>query len=133
VLSRIKGLMLLITLAALFTSGLAVSAAMATAMFERRTEVGLMKALGAGYFTLSAIFISETVLLACIGGLVGFVAGGWMARGLGRAIFGSAIAVDPVLLPVVLGIAIAVTFAGSATAIRRAVKYDPVRALRGEA
>lgn len=133
VLSRIKGLMLLITLAALFTSGLAVSAAMATAMFERRTEVGLMKALGAGYFTLSAIFISETVLLACIGGVVGFVAGGWMARGLGRAIFGSAIAVDPVLLPVVLGIAIAVTFAGSATAIRRAVKYDPVRALRGEA
>src|SRR6266568_304278 len=41
VLSRIKGLMLLITLAALFTSGLAVAAAMATAMFERREEVGL--------------------------------------------------------------------------------------------
>jgi putative ABC transport system permease protein len=132
VLSRIKGLMLLITLAALFTSGLAVSAAMATAMFERRTEVGLMKALGAGYFTLSAIFVSETVLLACIGGVVGFAAGGWLARGLGRAIFGSAIVVQPVLLPVILGIAIAVTFAGSATAIRRAVKYDPVRALRGE-
>jgi putative ABC transport system permease protein len=133
VLSRIKGLMLLITLAALFTSGLAVSAAMATAMFERRTEVGLMKALGAGYFALSAIFITETVLLACAGGLVGFAAGGWLAQGLGRAIFGSAIVVQPVLLPVILGVAIAVTLAGSATAIRRAVKYDPVRALRGEA
>ena len=133
VLSRIKGLMLLITLAALFTSGLAVSAAMATAMFERRTEIGLMKALGAGYFTLSAIFISETVVLACVGGLVGFAAGAGLARGLGRAIFGSAIGVDPVLLPLVLGIAIAVAFGGSATAIRRAVKYDPVRALRGEA
>ncbi len=47
VLSRIKGLMLLVTLAALFASALAVSAAMATAIFERRTEVGLMKALGA--------------------------------------------------------------------------------------
>jgi ABC-type antimicrobial peptide transport system permease subunit len=35
-------------------------------------------------------------------------------------------------LPVVLGIAVAVTFAGSAVAIRRAVKYDPVLALRGE-
>jgi putative ABC transport system permease protein len=133
VLSRIKGLMLLITLAALFTSGLAVSAAMATAMFERRTEVGLMKALGAGHFALSAIFITEAILLACAGGLVGFAAGGWLARELGRAIFGSAITIEPVLLPVILGIAIAVTFIGSAAAIRRAVKYDPVRALRGEA
>jgi len=133
VLSRIKGLMLLITLAALFTSGLAVSAAMATAMFERRTEVGLMKALGARHFTLSAIFIMEAVLLACAGGLVGFVAGGWLARALGRTIFGSAIVVEPVLLPVILGISIGVAFMGSAAAIRRAVKYDPVRALRGEA
>jgi putative ABC transport system permease protein len=133
VLSRIKGLMLLITLAALFTSGLAVSAAMATAMFERRTEVGLMKALGAGHFTLSAIFITEAALLACAGGLVGFAAGGWLVRELGRSIFGTAIAVEPVLLPVILGIAIGVTFVGSAAAIRRAVQYDPVRALRGEA
>jgi putative ABC transport system permease protein len=133
VLSRIKGLMLLITLAALFTSGLAVSAAMATAMFERRTEVGLMKALGAGQFALSAIFVTEAVLLACGGGLVGFAAGGLLARELGRTIFGSAITVEPILLPVILGIAIAVTFVGSAAAIRRAVRYDPVRALRGEA
>ena len=133
VLSRIKGLMLLITLAALFTSGLAVAAAMATAMFERREEVGLMKALGAGHFPLSAIFVTESVLLACIGGLAGFAFGSLLAQQLGRTIFGSGIAIQPVVLPVVMGVAIAVTFAGSATAIRRAVKSDPVRALRGEA
>jgi putative ABC transport system permease protein len=133
VLSLIKGLMLLITLAALFTSGLAVSAAMATAMFERREEVGLMKALGAGHFGLSAIFITESILLACIGGIAGFAVGALLARQLGRAIFGSNITIQPVLLPVILGIAITVTFAGSATAIRRAVKYDPVHALRGDA
>ena len=133
VLSRIEGLMLLITLAALFASGLAVSAAMATAMFERRTEVGLMKALGGGHFTLSAIFITESVLLACLGGLAGFAGGVLLARELGRRIFGSSIVVDPVLLPVIVGIAIIVTFGGSAAAIFRAVKYDPVHALRGDA
>jgi putative ABC transport system permease protein len=133
VLSRVEGLMLLITLAALFTSGLAVSAAMATAMFERRQEIGLMKALGAGHFALSAIFITESVLLACAGGLVGFAGGSLLARKLGQAIFGSAIAVEPVLLPLILALAVVVTFAGSAAAIRRAVKYDPVHALKGEA
>ena len=133
VLSRIKGLMLLITLAALFTSGLAVSAAMATAMFERRAEVGLMKALGGGTFALSGIFITESVMLACMGGLVGFAAGALLARVLGRAIFGSGIEIQPVLLPLILAIAILVTVAGSAAAIRRAIKYDPVNALRGQA
>jgi putative ABC transport system permease protein len=132
ILSHIKGIILLITLAALFTSGLAVSAAMATAMFERRTEVGLMKALGAGYFPLSMIYITEAVLLAIGGGIVGFFFGTLLARELGHSIFGSQITVAPVLLPVVLGIAVTVTFAGSAVAIRRAVKYDPVLALRGE-
>jgi putative ABC transport system permease protein len=125
--------MLLITLAALLTSGLAVAAAMATAMFERREEVGLMKALGAGHFPLSAIFVTESVLLACAGGLAGFAFGSLLTRQLGRAIFGSSIAIQPVLLPIVMGLAIAVTFAGSAVAIRRAVKSDPVHALRGEA
>ena len=46
---------------------------------ERRQEIGLMKALGAGQFALSAIFVTEAVLLACAGGLVGF-AGGALLR-----------------------------------------------------
>lgn len=133
ILSRISGLMLLITIAALVTSGLAVSAAMATAMFERRAEVGLMKALGAGHLPLSAIFITESALLACMGGIAGFACGSFLAGILGQAVFGSSLTISPVLLPVILGMAVAVTFGGSAIAIRRAVKYDPVLALRGEA
>ncbi|MBO0911874.1 MAG: ABC transporter permease [Acidobacteria bacterium] len=133
ILSRIEGLMLLITLAALATSGLAVSSAMATAMFDRRQEIGLMKALGAGEFTLSAIFTTECVLLALAGGLAGFAAGAMLARRLGLTIFGLAITVQPVLFPIVVGIAIIVTFLGSAAAIRRAANSDPVHALRGDA
>jgi putative ABC transport system permease protein len=133
VLSRIKGLMLLVTFAALFASALAVSAAMATTIFERRVEVGLMKALGAGSFAVSAIFFAEAFLLALVGGVVGFSAGALLAHQIGRSIFSSQISVQPVLFPVILAIAVFVTFAGSAAAIRRAVKFDPVFALRGEA
>jgi putative ABC transport system permease protein len=132
VLSRIKGLMLLVTLAALFASALAVSAAMATAIFERRVEVGLMKALGAGNLTVAAIFFAEALLLALIGGVAGFTAGSLLAHQIGRSIFSSQITIQPVLFPIILTIAVFVTFAGSAAAIRRAVKFDPVFALRGE-
>ena len=133
VLSRIQGLMLLITLAALFASALAVSAAMAAAILERRVEVGLMKALGARRGAVAALFFTESALLAVIGGFAGFVGGAFLAHRIGESIFSSQIGIEPVLLPIILGIAILVTFAGSALAIRRAVNLDPAVTLRGEA
>src|SRR6266567_5814024 len=132
VLTRIEGLIFLITLAALLASALAVSAAMATTVFERRTEVGLMKALGAGRLAVASIFLAEATLLALLGGLAGFVVGAALAHEIGHSIFNSDISIPPVLLPVILAIAVMVTFAGSAAAIRRAVGLDPVFALRGE-
>jgi putative ABC transport system permease protein len=132
VLTRIEGLIFLITLAALFASGLAVSAAMATAIFERRAEVGLMKALGAGKFAVASVFFAEAALMALIGGAIGFGIGSALAHQIGHSIFNSEISISPVLLPVILAIAVIVTFAGSAMAIRRAVSLDPVFALRGE-
>ncbi len=132
VLTRIQGLMLLITLAALLSSALAVSASMATAVFERRGEVGLMKALGAGNLAVAVLFLAEATVLALVAGTVGFAGGVLLARQVGHSIFESQITVQPVLLPLILTIAVIVTFGGSAAAIRRAVKFDPVYALRGE-
>jgi putative ABC transport system permease protein len=132
VLTRIEGLIFLITLAALIASALAVSAAMATTIFERRGEVGLMKALGAGGFAIASIFFAEATLLALMGGLVGFAGGSLLAHEIGRSIFNSDISIPAVLFPVILAIAVIVTFAGSAAAIRKAVGLDPVFALRGE-
>jgi putative ABC transport system permease protein len=132
VLTRIEGLIYLVTLAALLASALAVSASMATAVFERRAQVGLMKALGAGKLAVASVFFAEAALLALLGGMVGFVAGSSLAQQIGRSIFNSEVAIAPVLLPVILGIAVFVSFAGSAAAIRRAVNLDPVFALRGE-
>src|ERR1700692_3276630 len=109
VLSRIKGLMLLVTLAALLASALAVSAAMATAIFERRVEVGLMKALGAGSFAGSSILFGEALLLAIAGGVAGFSAGALLAHQIGRSIFKSQISLEPVLFPIIIAIAVMVT------------------------
>lgn len=132
VLTRIQGLMLLITLAALVASALTVSASMATAVFERRGEVGLMKALGAGNLAVAGLFFAEAALLALMAGTLGFAGGALLASQISHSIFNSQITIQPVLLPVILTIAVIVTFGGSAAAIRRAVKFDPVYALRGE-
>ena len=133
VLSRIQGLMLLVALAALIAAALAVSSAMATAILERRSEVGLMRALGAGSFSVGAMFLAEATLLALIGGTIGFAIGAGLAHQIGRKIFDQAIVIQPVLFPYVLGMAVLVTFAGSALSIRKALRLDPVRVLRGDA
>ena len=133
VLSRIQGLMLLVALAALIAAALAVSSAMATAILERRGEVGLMRALGAGNLPVGALFLAEAALLAVIAGSLGFAIGSALAHRIGEKIFDQPIAIQPVLFPYVIGMAVLVTFAGSALSIRKALRFDPVRVLRGDA
>jgi putative ABC transport system permease protein len=133
VLSRVSGLMLLLTLAALIAAALAVSAAMAATILERRQEVGLMKSLGASNAAVAALFLTEAGFLALAGGLGGFVAGTLLTHRIGQRIFGSAIVVHPVVLAVVIFAALLVTFLGSAGAVRKAMRFDPAVVLRGDA
>lgn len=133
ILSHISGVMLLIALASLIAAALAVSAAMATTILERRHEVGLMKSLGATGATIATLFVSEASLLAIGAGLLGFTLGDVIAQRIGQAVFHSGVEITPVLLPIVIFLALLVTIGGSAAAIRRALKLDPVIVLRGDA
>lgn len=133
VLSRVSGLMLLLTLAALLAAALAVSAAMAATILERRQEVGLMKSLGASNVAVAALFLTEAGFLALTGALAGFIAGTFLAHRIGNSIFGSAIVVHPVVLAVVIFVAMLVTALGSAGAVRKAMQFDPAVVLRGDA
>jgi putative ABC transport system permease protein len=135
VLKRISGLMWLISAAALLAAGFAVSAAMATAILERRGEIGLMRSLGASKGAIAFLFYAESGLLAVLAGSFGYLAGSGLAAWLGARIFrgdgGAAEAVlIPVLLPVVVALALVVAIAGSAPAIRAALRMDPSAILR---
>ena len=133
VLSRIEGLMLLIAVAALAAAALAVSAAMATALLQRHSEVGLMKALGAGPASIASLFLVEAALLAVIAGPLGYAAGSLLADRIGLSIFGAAVPLQPVVFPFVLLLAVIVTMVGSAASIRRAALLQPSLVLRGGA
>jgi len=133
VLSRISGLMLLLTIASLLAAALAVSAVMAATIIERRQEVGLMKSLGAGNVAVVALFLTEAGILALGGGILGFAGGVVLAHRIGASVFGSSITVPPVVLAIVLFGALLITFAGSTGAIRKAMSFDPAVVLRGDA
>ncbi len=133
VLARVSGMMLLLTLAALLASALAVSAAMAATILERRQEVGLMKSLGASNAAVATLFLTEAGLMALAGAAIGFLAGTAMAHRIGQSVFGSAISVHPVVLAIVVCTALLVTFLGSAGAVRKAIRFDPAVVLRGDA
>lgn len=131
-LSRVSTLLWLVTLAALLAAGLAVAATAATTVLERRTEIGIMKAIGATYVLVAGIFLTEQLMLAIAGGAIGFVAGLGLARVLGATVFGTPASPRLVLFPVILGLAAIVAVAGSLIPLRRAARFDPAPILRGE-
>jgi putative ABC transport system permease protein len=137
ILSRISGLMWFISAAAMLAAAFAVSAAMTTAILERQGEIGLMRSLGASKAVVASLFYSESVLLALIAGTFGYLIGSGLANVMGAKIFGPGApeqtgALNPVLLPVVVALALAVAVAGSTPAIRRALGMDPSAVLRAE-
>jgi putative ABC transport system permease protein len=132
ILTRVSGLMWLVTFAALFAAALAVGATSATTVLERRTEIGLMKALGASRRAVGAFFLAEQLFLALVGGVLGYALGILLARALGIGIFGVAPALRWILLPIVLVLAAVVALLGSLLPLGRASRVDPAPVLRGE-
>ncbi len=132
ILSRVGGLMWLVTLAALVAAALAVGATSATTVIERRAEIGLMKALGAANWLVQSLFLAEQVLLALVGGVAGYGLGLLLARLVGQSVFGVTPEQRWILLPVVIGLATLVALAGSLVPLRRAARFAPAPILRGE-
>ncbi len=132
ILTRVRSLMWLVTIAALFASALAVGATSAATVLERRVEIGLMKALGGGTKLVGAFLAAEQILLALVGGALGYAGGIVLARLLGRSVFGVVPEQRLLVLPLVLGLAIVVTLAGSLFPLRQAAREDPAAVLRGE-
>jgi putative ABC transport system permease protein len=132
ILTRVSGLMWIVTIAALFAAALAVGATSATTVLERRSEIGLMKALGASRRAVGAFFVAEQLFLALVGGVLGYALGVVLARALGIGIFGVAPVLRWILLPIVLVLAVVVALLGSLLPLGRASRVDPAPVLRGE-
>ena len=132
VLTRVRTLLWLVAFASLLAAVLAVGASAAASVIERRTEIGLMKALGANSGLVGVLLAAEQLLLAFVGGGLGYAVGILMARLVGERIFGFTPEPKLFVLLIVLLLAALTTLLGSALPLRRASRYDPAPILRGE-
>ena len=130
VLSRVRGLMLLIALAALATAALTVWSVMATTVLERRYEIAIMEATGAGSGLIAALLGAEVAMQGAIGGLIGAVAGAQLSGAVSQTVFGIHGETPAALVPLVVVVAIAVSLAGAAQPLRRALSLEPAEILR---
>lgn len=114
----------------LAVAGIGILNVMLVSVSERTSEVGLLKALGAGRRQVLAVFLVEATLLSTAGGFVGLGAGYGLARLLAR-LFPALPASPPVwAVAAALGLAVAVGSVFGLLPARRAADLEPVDALR---
>jgi putative ABC transport system permease protein len=71
-----NGLLLALGAVALLVGGVGIANVMVISVLERRSEIGLRRALGATRRHVAEQFLSEALLLSALGGLAGTIIGG---------------------------------------------------------
>jgi putative ABC transport system permease protein len=130
-LERIRGLLFATVLLILLLTALGVLAAMAGLALERRSDVGLMKALGGSVRRIMRFFLAEATAIGLAGGLMGCALGMVLSGWIGQRVFNVAITPRLIVVPITLALMIAVALAG-ALPLRLLGRVRPAEILRGE-
>ena len=127
---------------ALFIGMFIIYNAFSIAVTQRRSEIGILRALGATRRQIRALFLGESVVMGVLGSLVGLAFGLLIAQGIAASIGGlitdvygvaqrtDEIARDPWLLVFALVIGIGSSIVGALIPARNAARVDPVQALQ---
>ena len=130
------------SLFALFIGMFIIYNSFAIAVTQRRSEIGILRALGATRGQIRWLFLGESAVTGLIGSLGGLVFGILIARGIAASIgalisdvYGVAqhadeLATSPGLLVIALGIGIATSIIAAAIPAHNAARVDPVQALQ---
>lgn len=129
ILARLRQVLLLLAAVVLVGTAVGVTAAMTATVLERRLEAGLLAALGAERRQVAFFFLTEAGILGLCGGLAGGLFGLVAGRLLGSAVFGLEVPWMPALLPVAIGLGLAVAVLGSLPPVVRALRTHPARTL----
>jgi putative ABC transport system permease protein len=127
--SALNGLFLGLGAVALLVGGIGVANTMVISVLERRSEIGLRRALGATKGNIRLQFLAEAILLAALGGAVG-VALGVLATAVYAHIKHWATVVPVLAWGGGLGAAVAIGAIAGLLPALRAARMQPTEALR---
>jgi putative ABC transport system permease protein len=116
----------------LLVGGVGILTIMTISITERRAEIGLLRAIGAGKGQILSLFMGEAVVLSSIGGLAGLMIGTGGAWLLGMIV--PALPTHTPWLYVVLAeiLAALIGLLAGVLPAYRAANLDPIEALRAE-
>jgi putative ABC transport system permease protein len=114
---------------ALLVGGVGVANVMFVSVLERRSEIGLRRALGATRGHIALQFLAESLLLSSLGGAAG-VAGGLGATATYATLQGWSILVPPAAIWAALAAALFIGAAAGLYPALRASRLSPTEALR---
>lgn len=132
VLARVQLLLGLIAAIVALAAAITVLATTSALALERRREVALMKAIGAGKPLVSRLFLSELSALGLGGGIVGYGMGWLLSQLAARAIGASSIQGNAFVLLATVGAAVLLAATAGSLPVLRVMDVDPALALRGE-
>jgi putative ABC transport system permease protein len=130
------------SLFALFIGMFIIYNSFAIAVTQRRSEIGILRALGATRAQIRWLFLGESAVTGVIGSIGGLVFGTLIARGIAASIgtlindvYGVAqradeVSTNPALLAVALAIGITTSIVAAMIPARNAARVDPVQALQ---
>lgn len=115
----------------LLVGGIGVMNIMLVSVTERTREIGIRKAIGAKTGNILFQFLTESVIISCMGGIIGLILGLAGAYGLGK-MAGVTPSISPSIVIVAILFSTAVGVFFGIYPARKAARLDPIEALRYE-